>query len=122
MLDTDSPTSSAVEQFIARWTPSSGSEISNSSSFLKELCTLLDLPQPDPATDDTENNAYVFERRVVFNNGDGTVSNRRIDLYKRGCFVLESKQGSNSPETQADPLLTPRKKRHRGTAVRGTGG
>ena len=30
---------------------------------------------------------------MLFDNLDGTPSTRRIDLYKRGCFVLESKQG-----------------------------
>lgn len=29
---------------------------------------------------------------------DGSTSTRRIDLYKRGCFVLEAKQASNAPK------------------------
>jgi hypothetical protein len=47
-----------------------------------------------------------------------------IDLYRRHCFVLEAKQGSNpqleSTTTQAS-LRTPRRMK-RGTAVRGTHG
>ena len=63
-------------------------------ALLAELCDLLDTPRPEPATPDVADNAYVFERSVTFNNGDGTTSPGRIDLYKRGCFVLEAKQGS----------------------------
>src|SRR6185437_12661895 len=36
-------------------------------------------------------NAYVFERAVRFRHDDGTTSPGRIDLYKKGCFVLEAK-------------------------------
>jgi hypothetical protein len=61
-------------------------------------------------------NAYVFERAVQFHNGDGTTSTRRIDLYKRGCFVLEAKQGSDRP---VDTIVF---RTRRGTAVRATRG
>jgi len=57
-----------------------------------ELAALLELPRPDPASDDTRDNAYVFERRVHFRHGDGTESVGYIDLYKRGAFVLEAKK------------------------------
>src|SRR5918911_846698 len=53
---------------------------------------------PAPTVPDDEHNAYVFERAVTFTNGDGSTSTGRIDLYKRGCFVLEAKQGSDRPE------------------------
>ncbi len=44
----------------------------------------------------------------------GAVSYGRIDLYKQGCFVWESKQGSDKqPPTETGP-------RRRGTAVRDT--
>lgn len=56
------------------------------------MCELLGLPRPDPARDDTRDNAYVFERRVTFRHGDGSESRGYIDLYKRGCFVLEAKK------------------------------
>ena len=35
---------------------------------------------------------YVFERTVTFREPDGTASTGFIDLYKKGCFVLEAKQ------------------------------
>jgi hypothetical protein len=79
------------ESFIARWQHADGSELANAQSFVRELCELLDVPVPDPARADTRDNAYVFERRVIFQHGDGASSEGRIDTYRRACFVLESK-------------------------------
>jgi hypothetical protein len=114
----------AAAAFIAKWSPSGGAELANSQSFLRDLCDLLDVPHPDPkvASDHADDNAYVFEKDVLFKHGDGTTSNGRIDLYKRGCFVLESKQGSANPADLAAPsvpLAAPVRQK-RGTAVRGT--
>jgi hypothetical protein len=69
--------------FVSRWTNSSASERANSQLFLSELCTLLGMPQPNPSVQDESLNTYVFEKDVVFNNGDGTTSPGRIDLYKQ---------------------------------------
>ena len=82
----------AVENFISRWSKATGSELANAQLFITELCTLLGLEQPAPATADTRDNKYVFERRVIFRHGDGTSSEGRIDCYRRGAFVLESKK------------------------------
>ena len=57
------------------------------------MCDILGLPHPDPTTGEAERDGYVFERAVVFHSQDGTTSNGFIDLYRRGCFVLETKQG-----------------------------
>ncbi|KKJ97141.1 DNA methyltransferase [Stutzerimonas stutzeri] len=81
-----------LDIFLARWKNGGGSERANYQLFLTELCTLLGLPQPEPAGNDTRDNAYVFERRVVINQPDGSSNNGFIDLYKRGSFVLEAKQ------------------------------
>ena len=54
---------------------------------------MLAVLRPEPTVPEDEKNAYVFEKQVVFQNPDGTRSYGRIDLYKRGCFVLETKQG-----------------------------
>lgn len=91
------------EALIARWRPSGGQESANYQLFLTELCDVLDVPHPDPAIEETRENAYVFERRVVFDNGDGTRASGWIDLYKRGCFALEAKQ-SSKPERQPSPV------------------
>nr|MBC8443247.1 hypothetical protein [PVC group bacterium] len=72
--------------------------------LLSELCDVIDAPHPEPATPDTAEGAYVFERPVTFHHGDGTSSIGYIDLYKRGCFVLEAKQGATSPESEEKPL------------------
>lgn len=85
-------TAEAVEAFIARWQGADGSELANAQSFTRELCELLGVPVPDPAQADTRDNAYVFERRVIFNNPDGTTAEGRIDCYRRGAFVLENKK------------------------------
>ena len=80
------------DAFLARWGKAGGSERANYQLFLTELCTLLELPLPEPAGDDTRDNTYVFERRVVMPQPDGTSNNGFIDLYRRGSFVLEAKQ------------------------------
>jgi hypothetical protein len=80
--------------FIARWQPSGGRERANYQIFLSELCDLLGVPRPDPTREDDRDNAYVFERTVRFDHNDGTHTTGRIDPYKRGCFVLEARQGS----------------------------
>ncbi|MEZ6067531.1 MAG: type IIL restriction-modification enzyme MmeI [Planctomycetaceae bacterium] len=87
------------QAFVERWKDSAGAELANSQSFLKELCQLLELPEPDPTRADEAENVYTFEKAVKFNNGDGTTSDGRVDLYRKGCFVLESKQGSELAAT-----------------------
>ncbi|MFA7487913.1 MAG: type IIL restriction-modification enzyme MmeI, partial [Lysobacteraceae bacterium] len=77
-----------AEEFIARWQGVAASELSTSQSFLIDLCRLLgvDVPHPTPEQD------YMFERPITFRHGDGSTSAGRIDLYRRGAFVLESKK------------------------------
>ncbi|MCY2989505.1 MAG: class I SAM-dependent DNA methyltransferase, partial [Planctomycetota bacterium] len=111
------------QEFVTRWQDSAGAELANSQSFLNELCTLLNVPHPDPTQQDDSLNSYVFEKGVAFNNGDGTTSPGRIDLYKRDCFVLESKQGSERKSSAAEEALatvTRNRKQKMGTAPRGT--
>ncbi|MFZ2852723.1 MAG: DNA methyltransferase [Rhodocyclaceae bacterium] len=78
--------------FLARWQHADGSELANYQLFVADLCNLLGVPSPDPAREDTRDNAYVFERRITFRHGDGSVSMGRIDCYQRGRFVLEAKK------------------------------
>ncbi|HKJ77822.1 MAG TPA: type IIL restriction-modification enzyme MmeI, partial [Gammaproteobacteria bacterium] len=100
MDDTAAPDPQAVEAFIDRWQGVTGAERANYQLFLTELCSLLGLPQPDPASDDTRDNAYVFERRVTIQNPDGSENRGYIDLYRRGCFVLEAKQTGKGLDTK----------------------
>ncbi|TSE24438.1 type IIL restriction-modification enzyme MmeI [Tepidimonas aquatica] len=88
-----------IEAFITRWSAASGSERANYQLFLTELCELLDLPRPEPASEDTRDNAYVFERRVEIHHPDGSSTRGFIDLYRRGCFVLEAKQTGKELDT-----------------------
>ncbi len=108
--------------FIARWQASAAAERANYQLFLSELCEVLDLPRPEPTKPKVEDNAYVFERDVTFQNLDGTTSIGRIDLYKRGCFVLEAKPGSEQLVEDEFELAAKPAKLKKGTAVRGTKG
>ena len=93
---------SGITDFITRWKASGGSELANSQLFLAELCVVLDLPPPDPARPINEENFYSFERKVYVPRGDGTEEQKRLDLYRKGCFVLEAKQGQD--KIAASPL------------------
>ncbi len=82
-----------VAAFIDRWSKAPPAERANYVMFLTELCDVLGVPHPEPAGPETEHNAYVFERAVNFHHrGSDKTTIGRIDLYKRGCFVLEAKQ------------------------------
>lgn len=87
-----------VESFLTRWKDAGASERANCSLFLTELCDLIGVPHPEPSQALNENNGYVFEKALKHTRPDGTQEDRRIDLYKRGCFVLEAKQGVNSAD------------------------
>jgi len=91
-----------IEDFIARWKETGGSEIANTQSFINELCALLDVPAPGGSKQNVRLNDYVYERSVFQDNGDGTQSFGRIDLYKRSCFILEAKQGSEADRKARD--------------------
>ena len=110
-------------EFEARWKPSGGAERANYGLFLQDLCDLIGVARPDPTTDNPAQDAYVLERAVEFND-NGKRSTGRIDLYKRGCFVLETKQGTETPDQQKAmdraELGLPPEKRRKGHAVRGT--
>jgi hypothetical protein len=77
-----------IEDFISHWTGATASEQSISQQFLCELCDLLDLPQPG----NQRNGSYSFEFHVSEAQHDGQSKEGRIDLYKRACFILESKK------------------------------
>jgi hypothetical protein len=82
-----------VDNFIARWTArEGGAERANYQLFLSEFCDLIEVERPQPSGADTERNDYVFERSVRFHSEDEKTSVGRIDLYKKGAFVLEAKQ------------------------------
>ncbi len=102
------PADPALEAFLTRWINASGGELANYGLFLTELCAALDLPPPEPASEDTRDNAYVFQRRVVFSHGDGEESLGFVDLYRRGAFVLEAKKLRKTGKAFDDAMLRAR--------------
>ncbi len=106
----DTPTEAqetlAAHAFIQRWQGSRASELSTAQSFVRELCELLGVavPHATPAQD------YMFERPVTFQHGNGGTSAGRIDCYRRGHFVLESKKLKTGTPTKGfdDALLRAR--------------
>ena len=53
---------------------------------------MLDVPRPDPGG--TGGRDYQFERPLTHHD-DGRQTTTFVDLYRRGCFILEAKQGAN---------------------------
>jgi hypothetical protein len=93
--------SDRLEAFITRWQGrEGGQERANYALFLSELCIAISVDPPEPASASTEQNDYVFERLVRTAEPDGGTSWGRIDLYKRGCFVLEAKQSRQKGGTK----------------------
>ena len=114
---------SDIASFIAHWEKSGGAERANYALFITQLCQIIGVPQPDATKPDDTENAYVFERNVTFHHPDGTTSTGRIDLYKRGCYVLEAKQGvekREAAEALAEATKAKAKAAKKGTAQRGS--
>ena len=92
----------SIGEFTTRWSASGGSEMSNFLSFAGELCDVLGTERPKPAQSDGQTNDYRFERAPTETH-PGARRRRRIDLYRRGCFVMEAKQGAG-PKAEAEQL------------------
>lgn len=99
MTDTD-----AANAFITRWKESGGNELANFQSFASELTDLIGVEKPKPATTDGQNNHYRFERPVKFIH-TGRQRRGRVDLYRKGCFVMEGKQGADGIENTDERQL-----------------
>lgn len=88
-----------ITAFQARWLGNEGGERANNDPFLNDLCDLLGVPRPDPATGDAERDLYVYEKPAVLLHAAGKPTIGKIDLYRHGRFLLEAKQGSNVTRT-----------------------
>ena len=86
-----------VDQFIAKWENCSGSERANYAVFLTELAGVLGVEAPGP------NDDYRIDAPVP--GGAEAGGTGFIDLYKRGCFILEAKQSKQICELPALPGL-----------------
>ena len=73
-----------VEEFIAKWENCPGHERATYAVFLTELCGVLGVEAPGPNED------YRFDASVT--GGAEAGGTGFVDLYKRGCFILEAKQ------------------------------
>lgn len=82
-----------VEAFIACWSEATIGERANGQSFIIELCAVLGVAAPGQhAVGDRD---YCFERTVKWPLGEGGVSNKSIDCFKHGSFVMELKLSPN---------------------------
>jgi hypothetical protein len=92
-----------VEDFITRWTGrEGGAERANYQMFLSELCDLIGVARPDVSGAERTQNDYVFERAVRTRDSEEMSSVKRIDLYKKGCFILEAKQSRLAAAKKGD--------------------
>lgn len=118
-IASDPATPEAVAAFVKRWSESALSERSNCAPFILELCDLLGLPKPAPATADHTANAYVFEGAIpLHDERTGQSTTGFIDLYKRGCFILEAKQYDAAAPAEAPPAFAAARERQRKSGVR----
>lgn len=98
-----------LAKFVADTRESQGAELANAQSIFRELCAALRVKPPKLKSAGADN-AYVFEADVI-----DAGKSRRMDVYLRGHFVFESKQG-------VDPGAKNVPKGPRGAGVRGTDG
>jgi len=88
------------QEFIGKWKKSGASERANFQPFMSELIGLLNLDPVAAATASKQGDDYAYERPVK-----NRITNKTnfIDLYRRGSFVLEGKQGSDVKEKTKNP-------------------
>ncbi|SDP53539.1 Type II restriction/modification system, DNA methylase subunit YeeA [Sulfitobacter litoralis] len=92
-----------IDDFIERWLGSGGSELATAQSFAIELTELLGVPRPNVSDKDGDFLDYRFERPVTLTH-TGRKRNGRIDLYKKGHFILEAKQFAAADTKGKDTL------------------
>ncbi|MBA4160772.1 MAG: class I SAM-dependent DNA methyltransferase [Novosphingobium sp.] len=87
-----------IAAFIAKyWGKPGGAERATYQMFLTELAQMLGAPTPDPGSGGGELGNYQFEGPVKSEAVFLSKANKRIDLYKRDCFILEAKQSQLKP-------------------------
>jgi hypothetical protein len=99
-----------IDTFLARWRDAGGSVRADYQLFITDLCALLDVEPPQPSSEDTLDNAYVFERRTVIHHGDDSTSNGFIDCCRRAALIGEVKKIGAGFETRVfdDAMLRAR--------------
>lgn len=97
------------DAFIAKyWGKPGGAERATYQMFLTELAQLLGADTPDPGEGGTLGD-YQFEGPVRSEAVFMSSSDKRMDLYKRDCFILEAKQSrlKDGETPRADPTDDP---------------
>ncbi len=94
-------------------------ERTNAPPFLIELCDLLGVERPEPASGGGGPLSLRAQRHASRGRTSGETT-RRIDLYRRDCFILEAKQGANAPPQTE--LFTPAAEASRRQAIRNSPG
>ncbi len=105
-----------MRAFVERTRGAQGAELANAQTVFNLLCEALQVPPPS-LKDAGAHTPYCFEADVL----DGA-AHRRMDVYKRGHFIFEAKQGADLVDT-AGALQASSKghaKTPKGTGVRGT--
>jgi hypothetical protein len=109
-----------IRAFLDETRASEGAEISNTQKMFGHLCRVLGVDEPRYKKAQGDN-PYCFEEDVK-----DAQANRRIDVYHRGRFVFEAKQGIN-PKAQGDAIAkaaakakTGHSKSAKGAGVRGS--
>ncbi|HNN91573.1 MAG TPA: class I SAM-dependent DNA methyltransferase [Pseudomonadota bacterium] len=105
----------AIEEFVSETRRSSGGELANAQTIFNGLCRVLRVPLP-PLKRAHDDNPYCFEEDVKTNSR----AHRRIDVYNRGHFVFEAKQGVD-PKAPADAIARGRDRAGHSRTVRGAG-
>ncbi|MEY2883445.1 MAG: hypothetical protein RL490_1169 [Pseudomonadota bacterium] len=96
-----------IETFIGNWHGKpGGAERANFPIFISEFCRALGLPEPGQAIGGILSD-YQYEAPVRPDAAFSAKASGRIDLYKRGCFVLEAKQSRLGEIGPAVEVATP---------------
>ena len=104
----------AIEEFVAKTRQSGGGELANAQTIVSDLCRLLQVPPPSLKQPQGDN-SYCFEEDVKASR-----AHRRIDVYHRGHFVFEAKQGVD-PQAAPDAIERGRDRSGHSQMVRGAG-
>ena len=96
-----------LEAFIGKyWGKPGGAERAVYQMFLTEFAQMIGAPTPDIAEGGVLGD-YQFEAPVKSEAVFLSKHNKRIDLYKRGCFILEAKQSQLKPGETMPPDPAP---------------
>ena len=88
-------------EFIKKWEKTGASERANFQPFMIELMALLGVEPVSGSTATQKADDYAFERPVVNRISNTT---KFIDFYRKSCFVMEGKQGSDKQAKPKDTL------------------